>query len=46
MIKPGRSDGLFDFADILSTVMHLAGVPSVRHIPMMIPIMGSAGWYI
>jgi arylsulfatase A-like enzyme len=27
MIEPGRADGLFDFADILPTVMHLAGVP-------------------
>jgi arylsulfatase A-like enzyme len=26
MIKPGRSDGLFDFADILPTMMSLTGV--------------------
>jgi arylsulfatase A-like enzyme len=30
MIEPGRTDGLFDFADILPTVMHLAGVPGAQ----------------
>ena len=30
MIEPGRADGLFDFADILPTVMHLAGVPGAK----------------
>ncbi|MEJ2691278.1 MAG: sulfatase-like hydrolase/transferase [Deltaproteobacteria bacterium] len=30
MIEPGRADGLFDFADILPTVMHLAGVPGAQ----------------
>jgi arylsulfatase A-like enzyme len=30
MIKPGRTDGLFDFADILPTVLHLAGVPGAK----------------
>ncbi|MEG6508625.1 sulfatase-like hydrolase/transferase [Methyloligella sp. 2.7D] len=27
VIEPHKSDGLFDFADILPTVLHLAGVP-------------------
>ena len=30
VIEPGRADGLFDFADILPTVMHLAGVPGAK----------------
>jgi arylsulfatase len=30
MIKPGRADGLFDFADILPTALHLAGVPGAK----------------
>ena len=30
MIKPGRADGLLDFADILPTAMHLAGVPGAK----------------
>lgn len=30
MIKPHRSEGLFDFADILPTVMSLAGVPGAK----------------
>jgi arylsulfatase A-like enzyme len=30
VIEPGRADGLFDFADILPTVMHLAGVPGAQ----------------
>jgi arylsulfatase A-like enzyme len=30
MIKPRRSDGLFDFADILPTALSLAGVPGAK----------------
>jgi len=30
MIKPHRSDGLFDFADILPTALSLAGVPGAK----------------
>src|SRR5262245_7514052 len=30
VIKPHRSDGLFDFADILPTALSLAGVPGVK----------------
>lgn len=30
IIKPGRNDGLFDFADIMPTVLHLAGVPGAK----------------
>jgi arylsulfatase A-like enzyme len=30
MIKPGRSDGLFDFADIMPTALDLAGVPGAK----------------
>ena len=30
MINPRRDDGLFDFADILPTVMSLAGVPGAK----------------
>jgi arylsulfatase A-like enzyme len=30
MIKPRRSDGLFDFSDILPTVLDLAGVPGAK----------------
>ena len=30
MIKPRRSDGLFDFADILPTALSLAGVPGAE----------------
>jgi arylsulfatase A-like enzyme len=30
MIPPRTSDGLFDFADILPTVLHLAGVPGAE----------------
>ena len=30
MIEPRKSDGLFDYADILPTVLHLAGVPGAQ----------------
>jgi hypothetical protein len=30
MIAPRKSDGLFDFADLLPTVLHLAGVPGAE----------------
>ena len=30
MIKPRKSDGLFDYADILPTALHLAGVPGAQ----------------